>query len=55
MVGDFPAVLNFNQLFLKLNWFINNELTVLPDHWQEEAQYVRGDYIYALLFNLLSL
>ena len=21
MIGNFPALLNFNQLFLKLNWF----------------------------------
>ena len=33
MIGNFPAVLNFNQFFLKLNWFIRNELPVLPYHW----------------------
>ena len=32
MVGNFPAVLNFNRLFLKLNRFICNQLPVLPDH-----------------------
>ena len=32
MIGNFPAVLNFNQLFLKLNRFICNQLPVLPDH-----------------------
>ena len=33
-IGNFPAiVLNFNQLFLKLNRFICNWLPVLPDHW----------------------
>ena len=32
MVGNFPAVLNINWLFLKLNRFICNELPVLPDH-----------------------
>ena len=28
MIGNFPAVLNFNQLFLKLNQFICNQLPV---------------------------
>ena len=32
IIGDFPAVLNFNRLFLKLNRFICNQLPVLPDH-----------------------
>ena len=32
MIGDFHAVLNFNQLFLKLNQFICNRLAVLPNH-----------------------
>ena len=32
MIGDFPAVLNFNWLFLKLHWFICNWLPVLLDH-----------------------
>ena len=32
MIGNFPAVLNFNRLFLKLNRFICNQLPVLPDH-----------------------
>ena len=32
MIGNFPAVLNFNRLFLKLNRFVCNELPVLPDH-----------------------
>ena len=32
MIGNFPAVLNFNRLFLKLNRFIFNWLPVLPDH-----------------------
>ena len=32
MIGNFPAVLNFNWLFLKLNRFICNQLPVLPDH-----------------------
>ena len=32
MIGNFPAVLNFNRLFLKLNRFICNLLPVLPDH-----------------------
>ena len=30
-VGNFPAVLNFNRLFLKFNWFICNQLPILPD------------------------
>jgi hypothetical protein len=33
MIDNFPAVLNFNQLILKLNRFICNYLPVLPDHW----------------------
>ena len=32
MIGNFPAVLNFNRLFLKLDRFICNSLPVLPDH-----------------------
>ena len=27
MMGNFPAVLNFNRLFLKLNRFICNQLS----------------------------
>ena len=33
MIGIFPAVFNFNWLFLKLDRFICNQLPVLPDHW----------------------
>ena len=32
MIGNFPAILKFNRLFLKLNRFICNYLPVLPDH-----------------------
>ena len=32
MIGSFPAILNFNRLFLKLNRFICNYLPILPDH-----------------------
>ena len=32
MIGDFPAALNFDRLFLKLNWFIYNELQVVLNH-----------------------
>ena len=32
MIGNFPAVLNYHQLFLKLTRFICNELPVLPNH-----------------------
>ena len=32
MIGNFFAILIFNRLFLKLNWFICNELSVFPDH-----------------------
>ena len=43
MVGSFPAVLNnFNQLFLKLNRFICNQLPVLPDH--RSSQLSTKDY-----------
>ena len=31
MIGDFPAVGNFNQLFLKLNRFICNSLPFLSE------------------------
>ena len=32
MIGyNFPAVLKFDRLFLKLNRFICNQLSVLPD------------------------
>ena len=31
MIGNFPTVLNFNRLFLKLNRFICNSLLILPD------------------------
>ena len=37
MIGYFPAVLNFNQLFLKLNPFICNYLPVLPNHSHKHA------------------
>ena len=30
MIGNFPEVLNFNQLFLVLNWFICNKRSVSP-------------------------
>ena len=30
MMGNFPAVLNFDWLFLELNWFFCNYLPVLP-------------------------
>ena len=33
VIGNFPTILNFNWLFLKLNRFICNQLPVLPDHW----------------------
>ena len=41
MIGNFPAVLNFNPLFLKLNRFICNLLLVLPDpsFWSCAAVY----------------
>ena len=32
MIGNFPAVLNFDRLFLKLYRFICNQLPVLRDH-----------------------
>ena len=32
LIGNFPAVLSFNRLFLKLNRFICSRLPVLPDH-----------------------
>ena len=35
MIGNFPAVFNFNRLFLKLNKFVCNKLPVLADHREE--------------------
>ena len=33
VIGNSPEVLmNFNRLFLKLNWFICNQLSVPPHH-----------------------
>jgi len=32
MISNFPAVLNFNRLFLKRNRFICKWLPILPDH-----------------------
>ena len=37
MISNFLAILNFNWLFFKLNWFICYQLLVLLD-------YSRGDY-----------
>ena len=34
MIGNFPAVSNLNQLFLKLNRCICNQPPVLPEHWR---------------------
>ena len=33
MISNSAEVVNFNWLFLKLNWFICNQLFILPDHW----------------------
>ena len=33
MMGNFPEVLNFNQLFLKLNQFVCNKHSVFPVRW----------------------
>jgi hypothetical protein len=33
VIGNPPEVLTFNQLFLKFNQFICNQLPVLPDNW----------------------
>ena len=35
-MGNFPAILNLNRLFRKLNRFICNQLPVLPNHRFEE-------------------
>ena len=35
MIGNFPTILNFNWLFLKLNRFICNYLPGFPDHCSE--------------------
>ena len=32
MIGNSPEDLNSNRLFVKLNWFICNQLPVLLDH-----------------------
>jgi hypothetical protein len=40
MIGIFPAVLNFNQLFLKLNQFTCNQLPILLDHSLDLGQLI---------------
>ena len=30
MMGNIPDVMNFNQLFIKLNWFIGNKQQFSP-------------------------
>jgi len=42
MVGNFPAVLNFNRLFLELKRFIYNQLPVLPDHREGASALTAG-------------
>ena len=39
MTDNFPVVLDFDRLFLKLNRFICNYLRVLPDHWKNLVNY----------------
>ena len=39
MIGNFPAVLNFNWLFLKLNQVICNSLPVLLDHSMRDPKF----------------
>jgi hypothetical protein len=34
-MGDFPEVLSFDQLFIKLNWLICKWQPVLPVHWTD--------------------
>ena len=38
MIVSFPAAVNFNRIFLKLNRFICNQLPVLPDPWYWELK-----------------
>ena len=55
MIGNFPAVVNFNRLFLKLNRFICNKLPVLPDHRSRAQLLVAfGDWISFLAGNVWS-
>ena len=42
LIGNLPAVLDFNWLFLQLNRFICNQLPVLPDHSLGAIQGGRG-------------
>jgi hypothetical protein len=42
MVGNYPGVLNFNRLFLKLNWSSYNYLPVLPQPWCNVTQKVEA-------------
>ena len=47
MIGKFPAILTLNQLFLKLNQFIYNQLPVLPDlwHWFTRVGCILGSFL----------
>ena len=39
MIGNFPAILNFNRIFLKPNQFICKKLLVVPDHWDKPVEF----------------
>ena len=49
MISSFPAVLNFNWLFLKLNHFICNQLPVLHDHSSWLSQFVHCSPLLCIL------
>ena len=53
MIGNFPAVSNFNRLFLELNRFVCNSLPVLPDHcWELMAILERN--LFSVQIQLIS-
>ena len=51
-IGNFPTVLSFIWLFLKLNRFICNELPVLPDQCTEEAEIVGNSLLHSLTIQI---
>jgi hypothetical protein len=47
VVGNSPKVSNFNQFILKLNRFICNQLSVLPDHcFETKVTYCVGPILF---------
>lgn len=47
MICNFPKVLNFKQLFLKVHWFICNSWAVLPVHCTKFNTLHNSSYIFS--------